>query len=291
VALARRDQKLYSTHVDDDDDAHTARHAFSPYASPPSTASYTHPPPRTTSAPPPAAHRRRGSRCALARPCKAAHRGHRRRSGRCGPPAVTGSRWGVLLVQPVGPGCADLCRSLNKQHRAQQARDAAATYLHPMQPIQPTHSHTPPPPLQTKPPTPGIGPEVVLKSLFSDPSITQLADITVFANRELLARSHAELRQCLAAHDQPPRRAADGGGAGAQCIRSADWLPELDAVPLHNVGLKAGVVPGVVPHLGTSASGEASFRFLEAAITETMAGEAGWLGGEGPKGGHKSHNS
>lgn len=100
----------------------------------------------------------------------------------------------------------------------------------------------------------GIGPEVVLKSI-SDPAISSLADITIFGSAELLQRSSDELRQCLQAHG-----------------RSADWIPERGRLRLQDVPLKPWVLPGVVPHLGTNASGEASFRFLEAAITETMAG-------------------
>lgn len=107
----------------------------------------------------------------------------------------------------------------------------------------------------------GIGPEVVLKAI-SDPSITEVADITIFGSAELLARSHKELCQSLKAHR-----------------RGVEWLPDLTSLPLHDVALKPWVIPGVVPHLGTNASGEASYRFLEAAITETMAGESCRAGG------------
>lgn len=95
---------------------------------------------------------------------------------------------------------------------------------------------------------------MLLKAI-SDPAISDLAEITVFGSAALLARARAELAQCLAA-----------------AKRGDSWLPDLKSLRLRDVPLKAWVVPGVVPHLGTNASGEASFRFLEAAITETLAG-------------------
>jgi hypothetical protein len=104
----------------------------------------------------------------------------------------------------------------------------------------------------------------VLKAI-SDPAIAAAADVTVFGAPDLLRRSHAELRLALGAQRRP-----------------AGWLPDPDAVKLHAVPLEPWVVPGVVPHLGTKASGEASFRFLEAAITETLAGaRTGGAGAEG----------
>jgi hypothetical protein len=106
--------------------------------------------------------------------------------------------------------------------------------------------------------------QVVLKAV-SDPSISDAADVTVFGAPELLRRSHAELRLALGAQRRP-----------------ADWLPDPDTLKLRPVSLAPWVAPGVVPHLGTKASGEASFRFLEAAITETLAG--GWgRDGSGPR--------
>ncbi|KAI8464517.1 MAG: pyridoxal phosphate [Monoraphidium minutum] len=100
----------------------------------------------------------------------------------------------------------------------------------------------------------GIGPEVLLKAI-SDHDIADLAEITVFGSAELLGRARRELAQSLAAQR-----------------RGAEWLPELGDLRLVDVDLAPWVAPGVVPHLGTNASGEASFRFLEAAVTEALAG-------------------
>ncbi|GBF91418.1 4-hydroxythreonine-4-phosphate dehydrogenase [Raphidocelis subcapitata] len=101
----------------------------------------------------------------------------------------------------------------------------------------------------------GVGPEVALK-IAADPDIAAACDLTLFGSEQLLRRAHAELRLCLAAHR---------AGAG--------WLPDMESLSLADVALPGWVAPGVVPHLATNASGEASFRFLEAAVTAAMAGD------------------
>ena len=95
----------------------------------------------------------------------------------------------------------------------------------------------------------GIGPEVVLKAL-ADPEIQPLLPhFTLVGDRQLLHQSYGAIK-------------AAGGGP----------LLEPDALPLLDVDLPGSVREAVALGEGNAASGEASFRFLQAALDETVAG-------------------
>jgi 4-hydroxythreonine-4-phosphate dehydrogenase len=89
----------------------------------------------------------------------------------------------------------------------------------------------------------GIGPEVILKAL-ADPSVGPLADWTIAGTRALLEQTYGQLQ-------------------GKGCI-DPDRLTILE-VPTDPVPITLGQ--------GSRASGETSFRFLEAAIDRTLAGK------------------
>lgn len=116
----------------------------------------------------------------------------------------------------------------------------------------------------------GIGPEIALKTL-ADPEIAAAADVTVFGCRALLERARAELAEAQRLHAAQPRK-HHPQHHGEQQQQQQHALPRVEELSLRDVPLPDWVLPGVVPHLATNASGEASFRFLEAAVTETLAG-------------------
>jgi 4-hydroxythreonine-4-phosphate dehydrogenase len=92
----------------------------------------------------------------------------------------------------------------------------------------------------------GIGAEVILKAL-THRSFTQHYDLTLVGNRALLLETYQQLQRDSAVHP--------------------DDLTVLE-VPLAEA-LRAEIQLGV----GNAASGEASFRFLETAIAQTLAGK------------------
>ncbi|MBW4464995.1 MAG: 4-hydroxythreonine-4-phosphate dehydrogenase PdxA [Pegethrix bostrychoides GSE-TBD4-15B] len=94
----------------------------------------------------------------------------------------------------------------------------------------------------------GIGAEVILKAL-ADPSLREVGEFTLVGNRDLLLQTYSRLAQIDPASLLHP-----------------DELPLLE-VPLEDT-LSAEIVVGQ----GNAASGEASFRFLETAIAQTLAG-------------------
>jgi 4-hydroxythreonine-4-phosphate dehydrogenase len=96
----------------------------------------------------------------------------------------------------------------------------------------------------------GIGTEVVLKALAS--SMVADRDVTIVGNRELLAASYLHLRS--------------KGGADIELVHP-DYLHIID------VPLAAEIRDRVEIGKGNTASGEASFRFLNTAIEHTLAGE------------------
>ena len=94
----------------------------------------------------------------------------------------------------------------------------------------------------------GIGPEVVLKTL-SDRRFEEQVDITVMGNRRLLE----DLYQRLTAI-------------------SSDTLRDPATLNLVDIDVAQSVRDGVVLGKGSSSSGEISFRTLQAAIAQTVAG-------------------
>ena len=93
----------------------------------------------------------------------------------------------------------------------------------------------------------GIGPEIVLKAL-ADPSFTQEYQITVIGSRSLLEKTYEQLHTGAA-------------------------LASPDEISVWDVPLSPSVMKEVKLGEGNAASGEASFTFLQTAITETLAGE------------------
>ncbi|MDB9315064.1 4-hydroxythreonine-4-phosphate dehydrogenase PdxA [Spirulina sp. CS-785/01] len=94
----------------------------------------------------------------------------------------------------------------------------------------------------------GIGPEVVLKAL-ADPEITQKCQITLVGERTLLEAAYINLLQ-----------------QGVEEIASPSQFTLLD------IPLDQEIMEQIEPGKGNAASGEASFKFLDAAIRETLAG-------------------
>ncbi|MBW4660692.1 MAG: 4-hydroxythreonine-4-phosphate dehydrogenase PdxA [Drouetiella hepatica Uher 2000/2452] len=97
----------------------------------------------------------------------------------------------------------------------------------------------------------GIGTEVTLKAL-SDPAVTQCCDVVLVGNRSLLCQSYASLSQRL--------------GAGVS-------LADPTQFSIVDVPLDAAAINTIAPGQENVASGEASFRFLEKAIAQALAGE------------------
>lgn len=98
----------------------------------------------------------------------------------------------------------------------------------------------------------GIGTEVILKAL-ADSSLTQICDPIVIGNRKLLLRSYQQLKQTL-------------GSNLTSDLAHPDQLTILD-VPLAD-----SVSQQIESGTGNAASGEASFQYLETAITQALAG-------------------
>ncbi len=97
----------------------------------------------------------------------------------------------------------------------------------------------------------GIGPEVILKAL-ADPEVAQDTEITVIGSRSLLQSTYIQLRQTL----------EDG-----------DTLADPDQLSILDIELEASAKRQITVGIGNAASGAASFSYLEAAITRTLAGE------------------
>jgi 4-hydroxythreonine-4-phosphate dehydrogenase len=93
----------------------------------------------------------------------------------------------------------------------------------------------------------GIGTEVILKAL-ADPALRQTADLTLVGNRDLLRQAYERLTQ----HMNP-----------ADLVDPDDLaLLEVPIEPSEQIQIGRG----------NAASGAASFRFLETAIAQTLAG-------------------
>jgi 4-hydroxythreonine-4-phosphate dehydrogenase len=90
----------------------------------------------------------------------------------------------------------------------------------------------------------GIGSEVVLKALAAPPPDCQ---ITLVGNQVLFQQAHDRLSAAMS-------------------------LPQVDAYPLLDVPLEPSLIESIRLGEGNAASGEASFRFLETAIAQTLSG-------------------
>ncbi|MGI0485416.1 4-hydroxythreonine-4-phosphate dehydrogenase PdxA [Pantanalinema rosaneae CENA516] len=96
----------------------------------------------------------------------------------------------------------------------------------------------------------GIGTEVVLKAL-ANPQFSQQWEITVIGTRSLLEQTYQQLRQVI-----PNSQLAD-----------PEQLTILD------ISLEPETIQQITPGQGNAASGAASFRYLETAIAQAVAGE------------------
>jgi 4-hydroxythreonine-4-phosphate dehydrogenase len=101
----------------------------------------------------------------------------------------------------------------------------------------------------------GIGPEVALKAL-ADPEVTQNLDITLVGSRTLLQQIYANLHQ---------KQQADS-------IRGVEPLAHPEQLSVLDVTL-AETEQQITPGRGNTASGAASFAYLETAIAHTLAGK------------------
>ena len=93
----------------------------------------------------------------------------------------------------------------------------------------------------------GIGAEVILKAL-ADPEVTQNCDVVVVGSKNLLAKTYKNINK--------------NTGNSLALVNPAD----LSIVDLPNVG---EIITGV----GNTASGAASFAYMQYAISRTLAGE------------------
>ena len=93
----------------------------------------------------------------------------------------------------------------------------------------------------------GIGTEVILKAL-ADPEVTQNCDVVVVGSKNLLAKTYKNINK--------------NTGNSLALVNPAD----LSIVDLPNVG---EIITGV----GNTASGAASFAYMQYAISQTLAGE------------------
>lgn len=100
----------------------------------------------------------------------------------------------------------------------------------------------------------GIGPEVILKAL-ADPQLSADCELTVVGSRDLLLQAYHHLQQTQRQQ-----------GPNSQPLAHPESLTILD------VDLPASVQEQIHLGSGNAASGEASFRFLEAAIEQTLQG-------------------
>jgi 4-hydroxythreonine-4-phosphate dehydrogenase len=94
----------------------------------------------------------------------------------------------------------------------------------------------------------GIGPEVILKAL-ADPEVTKNCEITVIGSKSVLQDTYTQLSK-------------------AQCL-----LADIDLLSILDIPLEASVKGQIVPGVGNTASGAASFAYLEKAIASSLAGE------------------
>lgn len=95
----------------------------------------------------------------------------------------------------------------------------------------------------------GIGPEVILKAL-ADPTVSQGCEITIVGSRSQLQQTYEHLQ------NQVP----------ALVLANPERLTVLD------VPLEPAIEQQIQWGIGNAASGAASFRYLETAITQTLAG-------------------
>ncbi|MFM7427071.1 MAG: 4-hydroxythreonine-4-phosphate dehydrogenase PdxA [Elainella sp.] len=122
-----------------------------------------------------------------------------------------------------------------------------------MRPSVPPVPSAPPPALRPRLALPlgdpaGIGPEVILKAL-AQLELAAICDLTLVGDRQLLHQTYDQLVQ-----------------AGQPCVHP-DQLALID-VPLAD-SLRAEIQLGT----GNAASGEASYRFLETAVAQTLVGQ------------------
>ncbi|GAB4370212.1 MAG: 4-hydroxythreonine-4-phosphate dehydrogenase PdxA [Elainellaceae cyanobacterium] len=99
----------------------------------------------------------------------------------------------------------------------------------------------------------GIGAEVILKTL-ADPAIAEHAQVTVVGDRRLLWQTYKTLR------------------ANTASAQSQSSLANPDELSVLEVPLASSILEQVQIGVGNAASGEASFRYLETAIDQTLAG-------------------
>ncbi|MGI0490232.1 4-hydroxythreonine-4-phosphate dehydrogenase PdxA [Alkalinema pantanalense CENA528] len=94
----------------------------------------------------------------------------------------------------------------------------------------------------------GIGPEVILKAL-ADPEMTGVADLTIAGSRSCLDTTYQRLQN--------------------QGIALPNWAD----LQLWEVPIDAATLTQIEMGQGNAASGDASFRYLDAAIAATVAGK------------------
>lgn len=95
----------------------------------------------------------------------------------------------------------------------------------------------------------GIGPEVILQAL-ADPAIAQSFDLTIVGNRSLLQQTFDQ----LSAQANPPA------------------IAHPDQVSMLEITLSPDLIQQITLGVENTASGEASFQFLQQAIAQTQAG-------------------
>lgn len=101
----------------------------------------------------------------------------------------------------------------------------------------------------------GIGPEIILKAL-ADPAIVKNCDVTIVGSRTLLQQTY---------HHFQTHRSAGLDGDRPQWANPEE-LTVLD------VPLEASLEQQIQLGVGNAASGEASFRYLDTAISQTLTG-------------------
>ncbi|KAF3890499.1 MULTISPECIES: 4-hydroxythreonine-4-phosphate dehydrogenase PdxA [Nostocales] len=96
----------------------------------------------------------------------------------------------------------------------------------------------------------GIGPEVILKAL-ADPAVGKNCEITVIGNRELIVKNYISFSKT--ANSEP--------------------LVNPEKLSILNVAAALPFQDNIVIGQGNAASGSASFAYMEAAISHTLAGQ------------------
>jgi 4-hydroxythreonine-4-phosphate dehydrogenase len=99
----------------------------------------------------------------------------------------------------------------------------------------------------------GIGTEVILKAL-SDPAVLRCCEVMLVGNRSLLCQTYASLSQ------------------QSSCANSVP-LADPTELSIVDVPLEETQIRQIAPGKESAVGGEASFRFLEAAIAQALAGE------------------